>query len=97
VVVGGRDKTVHALDPKTGEARWTFAARGKVDASPVIAGDRVYVASSSGEILALAIESGEPKWSFDTGSPILASPSIASGRLLIGTVDGQLYCFGTKK
>jgi outer membrane protein assembly factor BamB len=96
MVVGGRDRLVHALDPETGKVRWTFGTRGKVDSSPVIAADRVYVASASGEIFALGLESGEVMWSFDTGSPILASPSIAAGRLLIGTVDGQLYCFGTK-
>jgi outer membrane protein assembly factor BamB len=96
VVVGGRDGRVHALDPKTGAVRWRFAARGKVDSSPVIAGERVYVGSAGGEIFALGLESGEAVWSFDTGAPIIASPSVASGRVLIGTEEGRLYCFGKK-
>ena len=59
VVVGGRDKMVHALDAKNGEALWTFAAGAKVDSSPVISGDRVWIGSSNGEILALDLRSGK--------------------------------------
>ncbi len=96
VVLGGRDKLVHALDPETGKPRWTRALKGKIDASPVIAGRRVYVPATSGEIVALDLESGEVVWSFDTGSSITASPSVAAGRLVIGTAGGQLYCFGKR-
>ena len=94
VVLGGRDKMLHALDRETGEAVWTFAAGARVDSSPVILGDRVVFASMRGEIYILKLSSGEILWKFDTGSPILASPSIAGGKLVIGTEDGLLYCFG---
>lgn len=97
VVIGGRDKRLRALAAATGEQRWSYTTRGKIDSSPVIAGDRVYVAPVSGEIFALSLESGDVLWSFDTGSAFVASPGIAAGRLVIGTVDGQLYCFGTNK
>ena len=93
-MIGGRDKMVHALDAGDGSPRWTFRTRGKIDGSPVIAGDRVWVGSASGEIFGLGLESGEALWTFDTGSPVIASPSIAAGKLLIGTSDGQFYCFG---
>ena len=96
VVVGGRDKRVHALHPQTGESLWTFPAGSRVDASPVIAGDRAYVGTLGGAIYALDLSSGRPVWQFETGSGIVASPSIVSGRLLIGTSDGTLYCFGAK-
>ena len=60
----------------------------------MIAGRRVYVASASGEILALDLATGEPAWSFDAGESILASPAIADGRLVIGTTEGRLISFG---
>ncbi|HET9362605.1 MAG TPA: PQQ-binding-like beta-propeller repeat protein, partial [Vicinamibacterales bacterium] len=41
IVLGGRDKFVHALDIATGNPIWTFATRARVDSSPVIAGGRV--------------------------------------------------------
>ena len=33
VVIGGRDRMVHAIDEATGEARWTFMTRARVDSS----------------------------------------------------------------
>ena len=43
VILGGRDKLVHAIDTETGDAVWTFQTLARVDSSPVVAGDRVYV------------------------------------------------------
>ena len=92
VVIGGRDKLVHALDPDTGAPLWTFAAGSRVDSSPTIAGDRVYF--GAGALIALELATGAEVWRFETGAPIAASPAIAAGRLVIGATDGVLYCFG---
>ena len=53
VIVGGRDKLVHAIDAATGKAVWTFATRARVDSSPAVAGGRVYVGSSDGRLYVL--------------------------------------------
>ena len=92
-MIGGRDKRVHALRADTGEIVWTYTTRGRIDASPIVQGDRIFVASTSGELLALSRD-GKPVWQFDAGSAIIASPSIAAGRLIVGTADGLLLCFG---
>lgn len=92
VVIGGRDKLVHALDPHTGQPLWTFAAGARVDSSPVIAGEYIYVAARA--LSALALASGAEVWRFETGAAIAASPAIAADRLVIGATDGTLYCFG---
>ena len=34
MILGGRDKIVHAIDTATGKAAWTFATRARVDSSP---------------------------------------------------------------
>lgn len=94
VVLGGRDKLLHALDAGTGAKRWEYSTRARIDSSPVIAGGRVFIGAGTGEIIALDLAGGKPVWTFDTGSSILASPSLGGDRLVIGTVDGQLYCFG---
>ena len=94
VVVGGRDKMVHALDPKTGEALWTFAAGARVDSSPVLVGDRVFFGSEKGVVHALDVVTGKETWRFETGSAVVASPAVADGRLVIGADNGVLYCFG---
>ena len=58
VVLGGRDKMVHCLDAATGAARWTYATRARVDSSPAVAGERVYVGSSDGRLYVLELGSG---------------------------------------
>ena len=90
----GRELDHRKLEAESGKARWTFQMRARVDASPVIAGNQVIVASTSGDLLVLALDSGEELWSFETGSSIVASPGLGGGRLIIGTADGIVYAFG---
>ena len=92
LVIGGRDKLIHALDPQTGQLLWTVAAGARVDSSPVIAGKYAYVGANA--LVALALASGAEVWHFETGAAIAASPAVAAGRLVIGATDGVLYCFG---
>ncbi|MGH9785468.1 MAG: PQQ-binding-like beta-propeller repeat protein, partial [Terriglobia bacterium] len=94
VIVGGRDKLVHAMDAATGKTAWTFATRARVDSSPAVAGGRVYVGSSDGRLYVLDLATGQKRWEFDAGSGLTASPAIAAGRVVIGSQDGVLYCFG---
>jgi outer membrane protein assembly factor BamB len=94
VILGGRDKAVHAIDTATGKAAWTFMTRARVDSSPVVAGGRVYIGSSDGRLYVLDSASGKKLWEFEIGADVTASPAIAGGRLVIGAQDGKLYVFG---
>lgn len=96
VVVGARDKKVHAFEPQTGRPLWTFTARGDVDSSPVVVGNRIYVGSSDGRIYALDRQTGQAMWQYTAGGHVLASPAVAAGRLVIGTTHGDLLCFGSR-
>src|SRR5439155_7043673 len=53
VIVGGRDKAIHAIDAASGKGVWTFLTPARVDSSPAVAGGRVYVCSSDGKLYAL--------------------------------------------
>ena len=97
LIVGGRDKMVHALKPGTGELLWSHAVKSRVDSSPVIVGDRVFLGTTGGVIYGLNIHTGERVWEFVTGASIMASPSVGGGKLVIGADDGVLYCFGKKE
>ena len=48
VIVGGRDKMIHAIDVASGKAVWTYMTRARVESSPAVAGSRVYVGSGDG-------------------------------------------------
>ena len=94
LILGGRDKLVHAIDAASGRRLWTFPTRARVDSSPVVAGGRVYVGSGDGRLYVLDSASGKKLWEFDTGAGITASPAIASRRVIVGADDGRLYVFG---
>ena len=94
VIIGGRDKAIHAIDAASGKAVWKFVTRARVDSSPAVAGGRVYVGSSDGKLYVLDAATGKKTWEFDAGDAITASPAIAGGRVVVGSQDGRLYCFG---
>ena len=94
VIIGGRDRMVHAIDEATGAEAWTFATRARVDSSPATAGGKVYIGSGDGRLYVLDVETGEKLWEFDTAAPLSASPAIADGKVVISSQDGVVYCFG---
>lgn len=95
VVLGGRDKMIHALNPKTGKAVWTFMTKARVESSAAVSGKRMYVGSNDGLFYVLDLTTGQKLWEFTAGAPLSASPAIAGGRIVIGDQDGKLYCFGS--
>lgn len=97
LVIGSRDRKVHALNPADGKLVWTFGTQGKVDSSPVICGDRVVVGSADGRVYILALGDGRELWSYDIGKDIVASPAVAGSMIVIGAEDGQVYAFGSKR
>jgi outer membrane protein assembly factor BamB len=94
VVVGGRSKRVYAFDAKTGEPRWEFVTRRRVDSSPVVVGQRVFVGTSGGRLYGLSLATGEKSWEYETGGSLSSSPAVAAGKLVIASDDGVVYCFG---
>lgn len=79
VVLGGRDKMVHALEAKTGKSLWTFTTRARVDSSPAIAGGRVFVGSNDGRVYGLDLASGKKVWEYEAASPVTSSPAVGQG------------------
>jgi len=93
VVVGCRDRRVHAIGEDDGKGRWRTRLRGKVDASPVIVGEEVIVASTGGELAILRLRDGSKRWSYDLGAGVLASPAFARGSILVATESGRIEAF----
>ncbi|GIX04797.1 MAG: hypothetical protein KatS3mg114_0666 [Planctomycetaceae bacterium] len=98
VIVGSRDKHVHAIERTTGQRRWIFPTRGRVDSSPAISGQSVFVGSQDGNLYRLELHTGRELWKYQLGKPISAGPAIGEGVLVIGSEarEGKLYCFGTR-
>jgi len=94
VIFANQGKQVTALNPANKKLLWTFAVRSRVESSPVIAGDLVFLPTKRGRLYAVDVVTGKEKWQYQAGGNFLASPAVAQGKLLIGNEDGTLYCFG---
>jgi outer membrane protein assembly factor BamB len=96
VVVGCRDKNVHAVKRKNGDLVWSFPTKNRVDSSPVIVGSRVYVGSSDGRLYVLDLARGALVQAVELGRAIVAGPAVSDDRLVVGTTDGWIVCLGKK-
>ncbi len=97
VIFPNQGKQVTALHPKDGSPLWKFSVRSRVEASPVIAGDLVFLPTKRGRLYAVDVTTGKEKWQYQAGGSFLASPAVARGKMILGNEDGTLYCFGEKK
>ena len=95
VIFGGRDKLVMALAKSDGTRQWSYPTRARVDSSPVVVGDRVFVGSADGRLYGFDLK-GDLRWEYEAGGQFTASPAVAGDRLVIGNTDGTLFCFGHK-
>jgi outer membrane protein assembly factor BamB len=89
----GIDKNLTALDRKTGRVLWQAPTGRKVDSTPLVVGDIVYVGSDDGNFYAFAAATGKRIWSYTTGGRVSSSPTYGEGLILIGSDDGALYAF----
>jgi outer membrane protein assembly factor BamB len=94
VVIGCRDKRVHAMHKSDGSPAWTFQARRSVDGTPIIVGDRVAVGADDGFFYVLELKTGRLVWRYETGRAITGAASYGGGLLLTGCADGAVYAFG---
>jgi len=88
---------VVALDPDSGKELWTKDIAGDLKrigghlaAPPSPAGKKLYVATSTGDIMVLSQKNGDTQDVIKIGSTMRFQPSLAKGMLYVGTVDGQL-------
>jgi outer membrane protein assembly factor BamB len=97
VLVGGsRSRRVQAHNPANGDELWTFPTRQRVDSSPVIVGQKVYVGVADGRLYALDLKSGTELWQYQAAGGFTGSPAVADGKLVIATDRGEVICLGAK-
>jgi outer membrane protein assembly factor BamB len=90
VVFGADDGAIYALDPASGDERWTYAADGAVEAPIVVEGDSVYVATRRGSLIRLSAEDGSQVWSAALGSPIRTMPAVGPDAVYAFLESGYL-------
>jgi outer membrane protein assembly factor BamB len=84
VLIGSRDKHLHAIDRKTGEAVWKFQTGGRVEGSPVVFEDGVVFGSTDGRLYAANHDAGQEHWQLEHGESLVSSPAFGGQQLIIG-------------
>ncbi len=72
-------------------------ARPPIEASPVVADDRVIVADWGGLVRALDANSGAEIWRGKMSDKVVSTPAIAGGRVYVADVRGQLIAFDLER
>jgi outer membrane protein assembly factor BamB len=102
VYVGSFDHRLYALDPDTGQVRWSFPTDAHIYGSPALRTgpqgqtSAIYVGSADGSVYALD-PAGRLLWRYDTGDPIRSSPVVGrkprgGGQVVyVGSSNGRLY------
>jgi outer membrane protein assembly factor BamB len=99
--------TLNCVDAKTDKIRWKKTLRPLNDKDPVkqvvnslltppvLVNNKVFLATTFGEVFCLTAESGEVLWSAEIGEPVVFQPVVAKGRIYLSTNSGHLYCLET--
>lgn len=61
-------------------------------ASPVVAGEFVYVPAADGVLYVLQLQTGDLAWSGKVGAPLAAPVAVSGNAVLIGDVQGTMHC-----
>jgi alcohol dehydrogenase (cytochrome c) len=98
---------VQALDAATGDELWRYSRRlpsgtfGTVQRNIALYGDKLYLATSDGHVVALEMKTGRPVWEHQIGdgktSRVSGGPVVAKGLVMQGTLGrapGGQYIVG---
>ncbi|HUJ58979.1 MAG TPA: PQQ-binding-like beta-propeller repeat protein [Kofleriaceae bacterium] len=97
-------RDVVALDAASGAELWRGTARpgplrtthyrgartAGFEASPIITGDVVWTADTSGQLVARALQTGEVLWQTELDTPVLAGLAASGDWLVVASYDGSV-------
>ena len=86
----GAEAGLHAFERSSGRELWKYPAGRGVFGAVIGTDKRVFVYTSSGELVALSLESGKREWSYDPKADAWESPAVIRQRVFAGSGDGSL-------
>jgi outer membrane protein assembly factor BamB len=85
------NRAVVALDLRTGKPDWTwYSPTGERVYAPAVRGDRAYVVSEAGYVLALDVATGTEAWRAPTSGPIEANAATTEDGVIAADNGGSL-------
>ncbi|MFM9032524.1 MAG: PQQ-binding-like beta-propeller repeat protein, partial [Opitutaceae bacterium] len=91
VLIGSRDKSLHAIDRLKGEAVWKFRTGGRVEGAPILFNDAVVFGSADGRLYAAELAAGAELWRLELGEALTASPAFGETFIVVGGEKGTVF------
>lgn len=89
-----RGASLYALDTATGNPAWTYRTRGRVESTPAIGGESIFLADAKGRLHGVKLSDGSPLWRVELGSlPTARVLHHADGvdRVVVATTDNRVH------
>ncbi|MBI4622468.1 MAG: PQQ-binding-like beta-propeller repeat protein [Verrucomicrobia bacterium] len=91
VLIGSRDKHLHAIDRKTGKIVWKFRTGGRVEGSPIVFANGVVFGSSDGRLYAASLDAGTELWQLDLGESLVTSTAFGHRQIIVSGEKGTVF------
>ena len=92
VIVSGMDGRLVAYELANGRVAWEYSTgSSKIESSPLVVGETVYVGAWNGRLYAVATGTGRPRWSFQADADIKGSAAQAGDLIVFGDYSGNVY------
>ncbi|MBM1154570.1 PQQ-binding-like beta-propeller repeat protein [archaeon] len=79
------------------KGKWGERMSDHVYSSPAVAGNRIFVGTRDGFVVALDRKSGKVRWKSRIGGEVTSSIVVADGMVFAGCADGRLYVLDQNK
>jgi outer membrane protein assembly factor BamB len=99
IYVGHYDGYLLCADAMTGAEKWRASTGADTDVSPVVSGDRVYIAAEMEHPYLYCFDrsrKGKKVWEFNNKKGYWSTPAVVGDRLYIGGNDAVLYCLDAR-
>ncbi|WP_415379020.1 PQQ-binding-like beta-propeller repeat protein [Halosimplex sp. TS25] len=91
---GDSDGSFHALDPVTGETKWSKETAAPVTSAAAVGNGFVFVGTSNGVLYSLHTDDGSEFWDYDlTSTEDFTAPVVADGEIYVGSTGSRVYDF----
>jgi outer membrane protein assembly factor BamB len=91
VLIGSRDKHLHAINRETGASVWKFRTGGRVEGAPIVFQQGVVFGSSDGRLYAASLDTGAELWQLDLGESLVASPVFGQNLIVVSGEKGTVF------
>ena len=73
-----------------GAIKWSYSTDEPFVSSPAVVGDRVYLGTGDGRVVALREDSGEVVWEYRVGPRVESSVAVAGDMVFVGHLNGEV-------